>query len=72
MGPTTFHEATPDQPLNPMVSTEKNVNLLPRIQPLDVLRAVALLGGLLVSIWLFGGFTNNKQLQLLHNPHGGN
>ncbi len=72
MGPTTFHQATPDQPLNPMVSTEKNVNLLPRIQPLDVLRAVALLGGLLVSIWLFGGFTNNKQLQLLHNPHGGN
>lgn len=72
MALTTSNLATPDQPLSPIVSTEKTLDVSPRIQPLDVLRAVALLGGLLVSIWLFGGFTINKQVQLLLNPHGGN
>ncbi len=72
MAPNTTNQATPDQPLNPIESTEKTLGVSPRIQALDVLRAIALLGGLLVSIWLFGGFTNNKQLQLLLNPHGKN
>jgi uncharacterized protein len=39
---------------------------------LDVLRGAALLGGLLISVWLFGGFTANKQYGLLSHPSGGN
>jgi uncharacterized protein len=41
-----------------------------RIQSLDVLRAIGLLGALLVSIWLFGGYTQNKQAALQLYPHG--
>ncbi|HEY6502338.1 MAG TPA: DUF418 domain-containing protein [Chitinophagaceae bacterium] len=44
----------------------------PRILSLDVLRGVAVLGILIVSIWEFGGFTNNKQLFYKTGTHGGN
>ncbi len=43
-----------------------------RIQSLDVLRGIAVLGGLGVSIWLFGGFTANQKLQLLQVHKGYN
>jgi uncharacterized protein len=43
-----------------------------RIQSLDVLRGVAVLGGLLIGIWIFGGFSFNKQVNLQINPHGWN
>lgn len=39
---------------------------------LDVLRGAALLGGLLISVWLFGGFSINKQYGLILHPRGGN
>ncbi len=31
-----------------------------------------MLAALAVSIWVFGGFTLNKQIQLLTHPSGGN
>ncbi|MBC7948872.1 MAG: DUF418 domain-containing protein [Chitinophagaceae bacterium] len=43
-----------------------------RIFSLDVLRGIALLGILIVSIWEFGGFTTNKQTFFRAGTHGGN
>jgi uncharacterized protein len=43
-----------------------------RIESLDVLRGIAVLGGLLVSIWVFGGFSNQQQNQALLQHHGWN
>lgn len=43
-----------------------------RIQSADVLRGIALLGALLVTIWTFGGLTVNMQKNLLMHPSGGN
>jgi uncharacterized protein len=43
-----------------------------RIFSLDVLRGLALLGMLIVSIWEFGGFTNNQKLHYILGQHGGN
>ena len=43
-----------------------------RIFSLDVLRGVALLGILIISIWEFGGFTVNKQIFFRTGTHGGN
>ena len=39
---------------------------------LDVLRGFALFGILVISIWDFGGFTNNEQLLYHNGTHGGN
>jgi uncharacterized protein len=39
---------------------------------LDVLRGFALFGILVISIWEFGGFTNNEQLVYHNGTHGGN
>ena len=41
-----------------------------RIPSLDVLRGIAVLGGLFISIWIFGGFTNNQQIGLLLKSKG--
>ena len=43
-----------------------------RYSALDLLRGVAILGALFVSIWMFGGFSANKQTALLSHPSGGN
>lgn len=43
-----------------------------RILSLDVLRGLAVLGALMVSILVFGGFSLNRQIQLLTHPSGGN
>ncbi len=43
-----------------------------RIFSLDVLRGIALLGILLVSIWEFGGFIANQQTYYRQGTHGGN
>jgi uncharacterized protein len=43
-----------------------------RILSLDVLRGIAVLGGLLVAIWVFGGFSRNMQAKLWVHPSGGN
>ncbi len=43
-----------------------------RIQALDVIRGIGLLGALMVSIRIFGGFSQNLQNKLLLTPFGGN
>jgi uncharacterized protein len=43
-----------------------------RIFSLDVLRGIALLCILIVSIWEFGGFSNNRQTFFRTGTHGGN
>jgi len=42
----------------------------PRIPSLDVLRGIAVLLGLFVSIWIFGGFSSNQQTGLLLKSNG--
>ncbi|MEO5782766.1 MAG: DUF418 domain-containing protein [Ginsengibacter sp.] len=43
-----------------------------RILSLDVLRGIAVLAALIVSIWVFGGFSDNQQKQLLLQHKGWN
>ena len=43
-----------------------------RIQSLDVLRGIAVLSALIVSIWAFGGFSSQQQNQLLLQSEGWN
>lgn len=43
-----------------------------RIQSLDIIRGIALLGLLIISIWEFGGFTNAEQNYLRTGSHQGN
>jgi uncharacterized protein len=43
-----------------------------RIFSLDVLRGIALLGILVISIWEFGGFSTNQQAFYRTGTHGGN
>ncbi len=43
-----------------------------RIFSIDVIRGIALLGILFISVWEFGGFTRNQQLYYQTGPHGGN
>ena len=40
------------------------VSANPRIFSIDVLRGIALLGILIISIWDFGGFSSNEQTRL--------
>lgn len=63
--PAGNQENTADLPANP-------VSFPPRIPSLDVLRGIALLAALFVSIWVFGGFSNNQQKQLLLQSHDWN
>ena len=42
----------------------------PRILSLDVIRGIGILGALFVSIWIFGGFTNNQQTGVLLKSKG--
>lgn len=44
----------------------------PRNASLDVLRGIALMGILVISIWEFGGFSLAHQHYYRSNPHGGN
>ena len=41
-----------------------------RIFSLDVLRGIAVLAALFVSVWIFGGFTDNKRDLLLVQSKG--
>ena len=43
-----------------------------RIQSLDVLRGIAVLGALIVSIWVFGGFSDQQKNSLLLQSKGWN
>ena len=60
-------------PLNEGEKVAGNLHLQgKRIHSLDVLRGIAVLGALLASIWIFGGFSRNMQTNLLLHPSGGN
>lgn len=50
--------------------TAKPPQLSDRIAPLDVLRGLAVLAALFVSIWIFGGFTEQQQKVLLATSKG--
>ncbi|HUS02895.1 MAG TPA: DUF418 domain-containing protein [Chitinophagaceae bacterium] len=52
--------------------SEKPVSYSTRILSLDVLRGIAVLAALMVSIWVFGGFSSQQQKQLLLQSHGWN
>jgi uncharacterized protein len=56
----------------PVISTENPASLSLRIPSLDVLRGIAVLAGLLISIWIFGGFSTNEQNGLLLKSKGFN
>jgi uncharacterized protein len=58
------HPAAPT-PIDPAATGQRNLLL-------DVLRGVAVLAALVVSVWAFGGFTTNMQNKLLLHPSGGN
>ncbi|HUS03371.1 MAG TPA: DUF418 domain-containing protein [Chitinophagaceae bacterium] len=57
---------------NPIDHSANPVSFSTRILSLDVLRGIAVLAALFVSIWVFGGFSNAQQKQLLLNSHGWN
>lgn len=50
----------------------KHVSFSTRILSLDVLRGIAVFAALIGSIWIFGGFSNEQQKQLLVQSHGWN
>jgi uncharacterized protein len=50
--------------------SSKPVSLSDRIFSLDVLRGIAILGALMVSIWVFGGFSDQQKNQLLVQSKG--
>jgi uncharacterized protein len=52
------------------ISAENTVSISPRIPSLDVLRGIAILGALFISIWIFGGFSTNQQNGLLLTSKG--
>src|SRR6185436_20904231 len=55
----------------PGLST-KSLSISPRIHSLDVLRGIAVLAALFVSIWVFGGFGGEQQKELLLRSKGWN
>lgn len=66
-GPSGF---MPEPPVTGMPAGDEAPSS--RIFSLDVLRGIALLGILIVSIWEFGGFSNNQQTFYRTGTHGGN
>ncbi|MEI9808865.1 MAG: hypothetical protein WDO16_13930 [Bacteroidota bacterium] len=66
----TFNSASPSG-VHPELQAA-NDNASSRIFSLDVLRGIALLGILIISIWEFGGFSANKQTFFRTGTHGGN
>ncbi|MEP6700427.1 MAG: DUF418 domain-containing protein [Bacteroidota bacterium] len=63
--------STPPGTASSQSAVAENDNLS-RIFSLDVLRGIALLGILVVSIWQFAGFTSNQQFFYQTGTHGGN
>lgn len=70
--PKPLNMRPPDSevPTQPVISAENSLTLSPRIPSLDVLRGIAVLGLLFISIWLFGGFSTNQQNGLLLKSKG--
>ena len=48
----------------------ESISHTPRIYSLDVIRGLGVLGALIVSIWVFGGFSENQQTGLLIQSKG--
>jgi hypothetical protein len=67
-----FSEANADNQQKPEAnnSISKPLEFSSRIFSLDVLRGIAVLAALFVSIWMFGGFSTNKQNSLLFESKG--
>jgi len=63
--PSDDHQKTSDASARPL-------HFSPRIFSLDVMRGIAVLGALFVSIWMFGGFSSNQQNGLLIRSKGFN
>ena len=61
------NSSTPSGATGSVVDTETK-----RLLALDVLRGIAVLGILVISIWEFGGFTFNEQTFYRTGHHGGN
>ena len=66
----TFNSASPSG-ASPDIQAA-NAGSASRVFSIDVLRGIALLGILIVSIWEFGGFTMNNQVFYRTGTHGGN
>ncbi len=62
---------TPVSPASSGINPDDK-GLSSRVFSLDVLRGIALLGILAISIWEFGGFSPNKQTFFRTGTHGGN
>ncbi|MGB5028256.1 MAG: DUF418 domain-containing protein [Chitinophagaceae bacterium] len=67
----SLHPSTPSGTAPDQVIANEPGNLS-RLFSLDVLRGIALLGILVISIWEFGGFTSNEQTFFRQGTHGGN
>lgn len=65
---------TPTHSETPATAIPSSTPALPlpnsRLVSLDVLRGVAVLGALFISVWIFGGFSNNQQNGLLLKSKG--
>jgi uncharacterized protein len=48
----------------------KQIQFAPRLQSLDVLRGIAVLFAMFISVWFFGGFSQNSQNGLLISSKG--
>ncbi len=72
----TFNSAgsagTNPEPLATGIAMSGNDTGSSRVFSLDVIRGIALIGILVISIWEFGGFTANKQTFFRAGYHGGN
>lgn len=69
---TALNPDMPDtgpQPVSNLISS-KQLLFSPRIQSLDVLRGIAVLFALFISVWAFGGFSQNDQNGLLISSKG--
>jgi len=67
----TFYSSGSNQESQAIAEFNSNSGIN-RIFSLDVLRGIALLGILLISIWEFGGFSNNEQIRLRLLQKGNN
>jgi uncharacterized protein len=59
-----------EPPASVIEPSTKQILFTPRIQSLDVLRGIAVLFALFISIWAFGGFSQNDQNGLLLSSKG--
>src|SRR5215212_3141256 len=59
-------------PTIPAGSQDPSTSISTRIHSLDVLRGLAVLGGLFVSVWIFGGFSYEQTKHLLVQSKGWN